>query len=46
MVLHRMAETTKRLEYLRQRMRETGTRLVALAPGSHMEWVLGFYASR
>jgi hypothetical protein len=37
-------ETTKRLERQRQRMRETRTGLVALAPGSHMESVLGFHS--
>jgi Xaa-Pro aminopeptidase len=36
-------QTATRLKALRQRMRETGTGLVALAPGSHMDWVLGFH---
>jgi hypothetical protein len=27
---------------LRAKMRETGAGLVALAPGSHMEWLVGF----
>jgi Xaa-Pro aminopeptidase len=36
-------QTTNRLKALRQRMIETGTGLVAIAPGSHMEWVLGFH---
>lgn len=36
-------QTTARLKALRQRMTETGTGLVAIAPGSHMDWVLGFH---
>ena len=36
-------QTTARLKTLRQRMAETGTGLVAIAPGSHMDWVLGFH---
>lgn len=32
-----------RLAALRQRMRATGTDLVAIAPGSHMDWLLGFH---
>ncbi len=36
-------QTEKRLEALRKRMAETGTGLVAIAPGSHMDWVLGFH---
>ena len=36
-------QTTKRLATLRERMAETGTGLVAIAPGSHMDWVLGFH---
>ncbi len=31
-----------RLERLRARMAATGTSLVALAPGAHMRWLLGF----
>lgn len=39
-----MTERTKaRLAALRSRMAETGTGLVAIAPGSHMDWVLGFH---
>lgn len=33
---------TARLDRLRARMAETGTGLVALAPGAHMRWLLGF----
>ena len=36
-------EVTARLAALRQKMAETGTGLVALGPGSHMQWVLGFH---
>lgn len=36
-------QTTARLKALRQRMAETGTGLVAIAPGSQMDWVLGFH---
>lgn len=39
-----MSEKTKqRLAALRSRMRDTGTGLIAIAPGSHMDWVLGFH---
>ncbi|MCV9999747.1 aminopeptidase P family protein [Pararhizobium sp. YC-54] len=39
-----MTEQTKtRLKALRKRMAETGTGLAAIAPGSHMDWVLGFH---
>lgn len=31
-----------RLDRLRERMAATGTSLVALAPGAHMQWLLGF----
>ena len=31
-----------RLDRLRARMKDTGTGLVALAPGAHMRWLLGF----
>ncbi|MET0575875.1 MAG: aminopeptidase P family protein [Mesorhizobium sp.] len=37
------ADTQKRLAALRTRMRETETGLVAIAPGSHMDWLLGFH---
>lgn len=33
---------TDRLTRLRARMRATGTGLVALAPGAHMRWLMGF----
>lgn len=36
-------DVKKRLAALREKMRETGTDLVALGPGSHMQWVLGFH---
>lgn len=36
-------QTARRLEALRARMAETGTGLVAIAPGSHMDWLLGFH---
>lgn len=32
-----------RLKALRDRMQETGTDLVAVGPGSHMQWLLGFH---
>ncbi len=32
-----------RLSALRQRMEETGTDLVAIGPGAHMQWLLGFH---
>lgn len=38
-----MVDTQKRLALLRDIMRDTGTDLVALAPGSHMDWLLGFH---
>lgn len=38
-----MSQTAKRLEMLRRKMEETGTDLVAIAPGSHMDWLLGFH---
>lgn len=34
---------TKRLAALRSKMHETGTDLVVLGPGSHMQWVVGFH---
>ena len=36
-------QTATRLMALRQRMNDTGTGLVAIAPGSHMDWVVGFH---
>jgi Xaa-Pro aminopeptidase len=36
-------DTTKRLAALREKMRETETDLVAVGPGSHMDWLLGFH---
>jgi Xaa-Pro aminopeptidase len=38
-----MMDRARRLAALRERMRETGTDLVALGPGSHMQWLLGFH---
>jgi len=38
-----MTETAKRLAALREKMRATGADLVALGPGSHMQWLLGFH---
>ncbi|MEZ5812183.1 MAG: Xaa-Pro peptidase family protein [Rhizobiaceae bacterium] len=35
--------TQKRLAALRVRMAETGTDLVALGPGPHIDWLLGFH---
>lgn len=35
--------TADRLARLRKKMKETGTGLVAIAPGSHMDWLLGFH---
>lgn len=35
--------TTRRLAALREKMRDTNTDLVAIAPGSHMGWLLGFH---
>lgn len=32
-----------RLTAVRQRMHETGTDLLALGPGAHMQWLLGFH---
>jgi Xaa-Pro aminopeptidase len=37
------SQTDIRLAALREKMRETGTGLVAVAPGSHMEWIVGFH---
>jgi Xaa-Pro aminopeptidase len=36
-------QTIKRLASLRERMAATGAGLVAIAPGAHMDWVLGFH---
>lgn len=36
-------DTKARLAALRARMVETGIELVAVAPGSHMDWLLGFH---
>lgn len=36
-------QTEERLRALRVKMQETGTGLLAIAPGSHMEWLLGFH---
>lgn len=36
-------QTPKRLAALRARMAATGTGLIAIGPGSHMDWVLGFH---
>lgn len=36
-------QTDARLAAVREKMRETGTGLLAIAPGSHMEWLLGFH---
>lgn len=36
-------DTKRRLAALRERMKATGTGLVAIAPGSHMDWLLGFH---
>jgi Xaa-Pro aminopeptidase len=38
-----MIDTSKRFIALRERMRETGTDLVAVGPGSHMQWIVGFH---
>lgn len=38
-----MTDTKTRLKALRARMAASGTGLVALAPGTHMHWVLGFH---
>lgn len=36
-----MRDYNERLAALRQKMREAGTDLVAVGPGSHMEWLVG-----
>jgi Xaa-Pro aminopeptidase len=38
-----ISQTKNRLAAIRGRMARTGTGLVAIAPGSHMDWVLGFH---
>jgi Xaa-Pro aminopeptidase len=38
-----MTDASKRLAALRERMRNTGTDLVAVGPGSSMQWILGFH---
>ncbi|WP_159587249.1 M24 family metallopeptidase [Chelativorans xinjiangense] len=38
-----MTETATRLAALREKMRQTETDLVALGPGSHMQWLVGFH---
>lgn len=38
-----MVDTSKRLTRLRDTMRKTGADLVAIGPGSHMDWLLGFH---
>jgi len=38
-----MAETKQRLAAVRAKMRDTGTDLVALGPGTHMQWLAGFF---
>ncbi|MHA1159107.1 MAG: M24 family metallopeptidase [Alphaproteobacteria bacterium] len=35
--------TRQRLSALRARMRETDTDLIALGPGAHMQWLVGFH---
>lgn len=36
-------QTRQRLAALRERMAATATGLIAIGPGSHMDWVLGFH---
>src|SRR4051794_14029828 len=36
-------DTKQRLAALRAKMREAGADLVAIGPGSHMDWLLGFH---
>ena len=36
-------QTAKRLAALREKMQATRTGLVAVGPGSHMDWILGFH---
>lgn len=38
-----MTDVAKRLARVREKMRETGADLVALGPGSHMQWLAGFH---
>lgn len=42
MAPHPKGSTMSRLDRLRSLMAETGTALVALAPGAHLRWLLGF----
>lgn len=37
------ARAAARLASIRQKMAETGTELVAIGPGAHMQWLLGFH---
>ena len=34
---------TERIARLREKMKQTGTGLVAVGPGTHMQWLVGFY---
>ena len=36
-------DSKQRLAALRSRMKDTGADLVAIGPGSHMQWLLGFH---
>jgi Xaa-Pro aminopeptidase len=36
-------DTKQRLAALRRKMRDTGADLLAVGPGSHMDWLLGFH---
>ncbi len=36
-------DTRKRLAALRERMRRNDADLLAVGPGSHMDWLLGFH---
>jgi Xaa-Pro aminopeptidase len=38
-----MTDTSRRLAALRGKMLKTGNDLVAVGPGSHMQWIAGFY---
>lgn len=38
-----MTQTVQRLALLREKMQETSTDLVALGPGPHMQWLLGYH---
>jgi hypothetical protein len=39
-------QTDARLSELRMKIRQMGTGLLAIAPGSPMEWLLGFHPIR